>query len=558
MQIVIGLDIGSYSIKAVEIVNTFNSYEISNFYENVIPEVEQISPDVLLPACMEQLFKENDLHADRIITAIRGQYISSRIQTFAFADQRKIAGAVMAEVEDAVPFNLDDMIVDHQILGTVGGKTVVLVVMTKKVFLKNFLEHLQKVSIDPKLVDVDSLALYNLTSHMSVSPDICYGLVDIGHEKTSVCLVQNGILKMFRSINLGGRYLSEFLARDLEVNFSEAQRLKHRVSRVLCDGDQGANLNAEDKDIAERLTLASNSIIKELGRTLYAFKNWEKTPVSQIFLSGGTSRIQNFDRFLQEQLEIEVVPNRLEHTALKISPNIHRFMPVMPQSVAIGLRAVSAVKRHSQINLRRGEFAYVQDYEAILRWVGAATKVIGVALMLLFVSYFFRSFFYNKQITALNEQYQKEFVAMFPDAKKSATATTKFKKLRNEANSRLQSEINQRRRAVDEFIHSNSGSAALLLLNAISQNLPSSEKVKVDVTSFQFAPGAEGGGNLTLKGETDSYESVNVIVEALKSVSMLKDVQEKQSGWKPGTNNKVMEFTVQGNFAGKTPTSGKG
>ena len=67
MQRVIGLDIGSYSIKAVEIVNTFKSYEIANFYENVIPHGEELDPDVVLPACMEQLFKENNLKADRII-----------------------------------------------------------------------------------------------------------------------------------------------------------------------------------------------------------------------------------------------------------------------------------------------------------------------------------------------------------------------------------------------------------------------------------------------------------------------------------------------------------
>ena len=79
MQKIIGLDIGSYSIKAVEIINTFKSYEISNFYENVIPNIEELSPDVIIPACMEQLFRENNIHADRIITAMPGQYISRGI-----------------------------------------------------------------------------------------------------------------------------------------------------------------------------------------------------------------------------------------------------------------------------------------------------------------------------------------------------------------------------------------------------------------------------------------------------------------------------------------------
>ena len=170
MQKVIGLDIGSYSIKAVEIVNSFKSYEIANFYEKIIPDQEDIPLDALVPQCMEQLFQENNLEADRIITAMPGQFISSRVMSFGFSDPRKIHTAIMSEVEDEVPFSMDDMIVDHQVLGPLGDKTVALVVMTRKAFLKSFLDLLQRIKIDPKLVDVDSLAFYNLSSYMPAAP----------------------------------------------------------------------------------------------------------------------------------------------------------------------------------------------------------------------------------------------------------------------------------------------------------------------------------------------------------------------------------------------------
>ena len=138
MQRVIGLDIGSYSVKAVEIVNTFKSYEIANFYENVIPQIDEVPPDAVIPSSMEQLFKENKLEADRIITAMPGQYISSRILSFNFSDVKKIETAIYAEIEDIVPFNLDEMIIDHQILGEVGGKTIALVAMTRQKFSQKF------------------------------------------------------------------------------------------------------------------------------------------------------------------------------------------------------------------------------------------------------------------------------------------------------------------------------------------------------------------------------------------------------------------------------------
>ena len=229
MQKVIGLDIGSYSIKAVEIVNTFKSYEITNFYEVVIPNIEGVPLDAIVPVCMEQLFRENNLKADRILTAMPGQFISSRVLPFNFSDPRKIEASVMVELEDQVPFNMDDMIIDHQILGTTYGKTMALAVMTRKTFLKNFLDLLSRINIDPKLIDVDSLAFYNISSEVTENDDLNYALVDIGNEKTTVCIVRNGLLRMFRSINLGGRYITDFLARDLQVDFAEAQRIKNML-----------------------------------------------------------------------------------------------------------------------------------------------------------------------------------------------------------------------------------------------------------------------------------------------------------------------------------------
>jgi type IV pilus assembly protein PilM len=556
MQRVIGLDIGSYSIKAVEIVNTFKSYEIANFYENVIPHVEELDPDIIIPACMEQLFHENNLKADRIITAMPGQYISSRIMTFAFSDPRKIEAAILSQLEDAVPFNMDDMIIDHQVLGTMDGQTITLAVLTRKNFLRSFLEHLQRIEIDPKLVDVDSLAFYNLASYMEMPPGQCVGLVDVGHEKTSVCIVQDGVLRMFRSINLGGRYLTEFLARDLETDFADAQRVKHRVSRVLCDDDQATDLSGDDKLIAERMTLAANAVVKELGRTFYAFKTWEKAPLSKLYISGGTSRIKNFSKYLQDQLEIPVEVNRIDQTALKINPTLANHMAIMPQSVAIGMRAVGSMKRHSQINLRQGEFAYVQNYESILKGAGVAFRVVAVALLLLCVSYGIQYIFYKRQIDALQAQYLKEYTAIFSTAKTQyVPGRFTFEKLKGDAVAKLTKEINHKKSAVTQFMDDNSASPALVVLKSLSEGIP--KENKVDITLYQYNTVLTGGGKLVLKGETDGYASVASIVEAVKKIQTLKNVEEKQSGAKPGTDNKVIEFTIHADYAGAANNGGK-
>lgn len=547
MQKVIGLDIGSYSIKAIEIVNTFKSYEVTNFYETVIPNLEGVPLDAVVPVCMEQLFKEHNLQADRIITAMPGQFISSRVLPFNFSDPRKIEASISIELEDHVPFNMDDMVLDHQILGSHSGKTMALAVMTRKAFLKNFLDLLSRINIDPKLVDVDSLSFYNLSSNLEVGEDECYALIDVGNEKTSICIIQNGVLRMFRSINLGGRYITDFLARDLETNFHEAQRIKHRVSRVFYSGDSGEDLDDYEKLVTERTTLAANAIVKELGRTLYSYKTWDKRPLAKVIVSGGTSKLKNFDYFLSEQLEVPVQKFSLASTDLIISPVLEQHQETLLQSLSIGLRAVTNVKKHSQINLRRGEFAYVQNYESMLRGATMAFKVMVAMFFVLILTYGFKFYFYQSQIDKISEQYKKEFVSKFPSEKKRLKRKNiTFAKIRKDAERKLNEEIVSKQSAIEEFKLANNESAALKLLMDLSAAIP--KEVKIDVTTFDYRSVGPGTGKLILKAETDNFTSQATIIESLGKIASLNTIEEKNSGRKPGSDGKVIEFTIHANY----------
>lgn len=547
MQKVIGLDIGSYSIKAVEIVNTFKSYEVTNFYETIIPNLEGVPLDAVVPVCMEQLFKEHDLQADRIITAMPGQFISSRVIPFNFSDTRKIEASMLLELEDYVPFDISDMVVDHQILGTSDGKTLALAVLTRKSFLRNFLDLLSRVNIDPKLVDVDSLASYNLSGHLINEQSESYALVDIGNEKTSVCIVQDGLLRMFRSINIGGRYITDFLARDLETTFHHAQRTKHRVSRLLCSEDQGEDLSPDDLAVAQACTLASTAIVKELGRTFYSYKTWSKAPLEKIILSGGTSKFENIGEFLSEQLEIPVEQFSLENTDLAVNPQLNSSEQTLPQSLAIGLRAVSNVKKYSQINLRKGEFAYVQNYETVLKTASAAFKLVSIIMAALLVTYIIKYQFYSKQISEVKSAYVKEFVARFPDAKrKYFKGDIPFSKIRKDSEMRLKEEIRFQQDAISEFQLMNTQSPTLKLLKDVSLSIP--KNLKLDVSLFDYRSTGAGLGDFTLKAETDNFSSGASIIESLAKVQSLKNIEEKQSGRKPGTDGKVIEFTVNAKY----------
>lgn len=536
MQKIIALDIGSYSIKATEILNKFKSYEVSKFYEKVIPHLDEPDP-TLVATTLRALFDENAIQADRIITAMPGQYISSRIMAFNFSDLNKIEAAVYSEIEDLVPFNLDDMIIDQQILGGVDNRTFTLVVMTKKEFVGNFLETLKEIGIDPKLVDVDSLSFYNLAPFLEMEKGKVYGIIDVGHEKTSVCLVQDNVLRMFRSINLGGRYITEFIARDMQVSYDEAQRLKHEVSTVLTEDYPMSEMSSKHREVAERITLAMKSIARELGRTLYAFKTWEKSPIEKIFLSGGSSLFKNFEHYMTMQLSVTSVATNLSNTSLQFRPEVGPSLPIMGQGISIGIRAVSAAKKHSQINLRKGDYAYVQDYAAILNTISLVAKVVGVALFLLVAGYGVKYFFYSREIDTIRALYVKELSFVDPKKKIKTASGIPFSKIHKETIALVKTRLEQKGKAFDAFIADNEDSGALASLQQISTSVP--KDVKIDVVDYDYTTQPDGSGVLKLRVEAESFETIDQLKERLGSIKVFSGLAQKSSDTKPGTDIKI-------------------
>jgi type IV pilus assembly protein PilM len=143
--------------------------------------------------------------------------------------------------------------------------------------------------------------------------------------------------------------------------------------------------------------------------------------------------------------------------------------------------------------------------------------------------------------------YVKEFVARFPDAKrKYLKGDIPFSKLRKDSEMRLKEEIRFKQDAISEFQLMNTQSPTLKLLKDVSLAIP--KDLKLDVSLFEYRATGAGLGNFTLKAETDNFSSGASIIEALAKVSNLKDVEEKQSGRKPGSDGKIIEFTVNAKY----------
>lgn len=555
MQKIIGLDIGSYSIKAVEIVNTFQTYSVTGFYENVIPDIEGIDQSLLGMTAVRQLFSDNELEADRIFTAMIGLLVSMRVLHLQNVKKRNIPTIVLNELEERAPFPLEEGVVDQQILDTKDGDSTVLAVLSRKDHVEAYLNGLKELNIEPKVIDVDYLAFMNMypfldfgdPAFVAASPKDkkpvhgkgkAHLLIDIGHLKTSLVLFRDGKLVTARTIRMGGRYFTDYLQKNLNISSNEAQRLKHKVSRLEYKSDARAKAGHEEEfNVAHKLALAVSELLRELVRTIYSFRSLEKVNIDAVLLTGGSSVIQNLPEYLEEFLEIPVRRMKFDNSRLQIEDPKLLNVPTMAQALAIGLRGVSG-KEQSKINLRRGELAFVGSYDSIVRRVMNVSGLVAVIMICMMASYFLALWGYGSKINDFKKEFRNQVVQvlgseprnlknMGPNPDLAIYSRQALKTVNDETRSR---------EAILTDLNSSTRVTPLQVLNAISNAIP--KDIPIEVTNFSVQSNA-----VVIEGETKDFALSDKILELLKQVPLLQAVERKSQENKPGSEG-VIKFTI--------------
>lgn len=556
MQKILGLDIGSYSIKAIEILNTFKNYKVTDFYEIVIPEIEGLDQSAVGMTAVKQLFTENEIDVDRTYTAIMGLLVSMRVMQLQNIKKRNIPTIVMNEIESQAPFSIDDTVIDQQIVETTDGVTTVLAVMCRKDHVEAYLNGLKELDIEPKVIDVDYLSFMNLIPFLSFEEDSKTEsdgkkkaesqqsrlVLDIGHLKTSMVLFNQGRLVTARTIRMGGRFFTDYLQKTLHVTFNEAQRLKHTVSRITAGKSAEGNEeeSKEDALVARQLGHAVNALVKELIRTLHSFKAQERLVPDSIILTGGSARIKNLPEYLEDVLQIPVRMMAFDSERLHIEDQNLSTSPTIAQALATGLRGLPG-KNNSQINLRKGEMALVGSYDAVVRQISNISLLAASLLVCLLASYSLRWWLYGKQIDNMKTEFRSEVIRIVgqePRQLRNIAAGTNWQlsTYSSAALKFIKDEISSRENILNDF-SSRKTAYPLRLLNSLSESIP--KEIKVDLTNFYVQ-----GNALNLEGETDSFSSSEKILGLLQQIEGLSNVERKTQENKPGTDGKVVKFTI--------------
>ncbi|MFQ6078870.1 MAG: type IV pilus assembly protein PilM, partial [Thermodesulfobacteriota bacterium] len=411
-QKIIGLDIGSHSIKAVQLRRTFRGFELIGFQEKEIPREGEIAPSDAVVQTLSELFAEGHIAGDTVITSIPGHQVSARIIKLPFANRKKMDKVIPYEVEGYTPFNIEEMVVSYHIVKVEKGGAQILALLVRKEVLKDHLETLKRAKISPKIVDLDVLSLYSISSLILQGMEGPFSLADIGASETSICIVDGDHLSMIRSLPIGGEAITGAIQREFDLSHEEAEQSK--ISHGIILETKGES--EEETRFSKCIESAVSPLAREMKQTFHSYEADRREKVRRIFLCGGTSALRNLVPYLSRELEVEARPLDV----LKAPFNKLTMKPVaaclIPHGLGLGLRGVGNGS-FSQVNFRRDEFAFRSEVKEIKGKILYAGILILSLLLLVSFDFYLKLNIKQRHYEELNGGIRKVFTSTLPDIK---------------------------------------------------------------------------------------------------------------------------------------------
>lgn len=302
---IIGLDIGSSYIKAVQLKDTRSGYELELF--DMLP----ISPELIvegsiidsirLTEALRELIRKAKIKTKDAVISVSG-HSAVIIKRISLPDmtEEELSESIKFEAEQYVPFDIEDVNIDFQILGPreEPGQMDVILVAVKKEIINDYVNVVNEAGFNTVIVDVDAFALENMYGiNYEIEADRNIALINIGASTINMNILRGGVSAFTRDSSVGSNLHSEALQREFNISYEDAERLKK--------GEALEKVTPEDAQPV--IMAASEEIINEIKRSIDFFRGGSPSAdIKEIILSGGCALIKGFPELLSERTGIEV------------------------------------------------------------------------------------------------------------------------------------------------------------------------------------------------------------------------------------------------------------
>ena len=300
----VGLDIGSRSLKAAEISDSKRGRELKRFGMTDIPhgaiEDGTINDPESVAEAIRQLFKGYNIKERNVAISIGGYSVIVKKIAVQTMDEEQLQETIHFEAEQYIPFDISDVNLDFQILGpneTNPNQMNVFLVAAKKEMVDDYYNLANLAGLNPCIIDVEAFALQNAYEISYDVRDDNIALIDIGASKTSLNILKGNNSVFMRDVSLGCSQINQKVISLVDCSFDEAENLKF--------GDNTDRLSAEDlKGIISSVVA---DWCTEIRRALdFFYSTYPDDQIKRIILSGGGASIKEFRELLGVEASAEV------------------------------------------------------------------------------------------------------------------------------------------------------------------------------------------------------------------------------------------------------------
>src|SRR5512146_2837171 len=334
---VVGLDIGSSSIKAIELKRSKGEIMVSHV--GLEPLASDIVVDSMIvdsgsvSSAIGKIFTTAGIKTKSVATSVSGHsVIVKKISVSPMSDE-ELASSIQGEAAQHIPFDVNDVHIDYQVLNPedTGAQMDVLLVAVKKDKILNYTNVLSLAGKSASVVDIDAFALQNCYEYnYEPAPNSTVALLNLGASVMNINIVKGSTPLFTRDVSVGGHQYTDSLQKELDLSFDDAESLKlgNKVGTV-----------SEDAKLPI-LQQVTEIIVLEIQKTFDFFRATAAGEhIERIYLAGGSSKVPGLIEALRQEFSLPVeVLNPFQKIEAPVGPGAELVEQNAAQlAVAVGL-----------------------------------------------------------------------------------------------------------------------------------------------------------------------------------------------------------------------------
>src|SRR6266704_89270 len=342
----VGVDIGSSSVKAVELRGKGGDFQLLSLgYEGLQPDSVvdgQIMELNAVSTAIGNIFNEHKIKTTQVAAGVNGHSVIVKNIVLPQMTEDELQESFAWHAEEHIPFDISDVNLDYHVTGTSDDAIHVLMAACKRDKIANVKQAIQLAGKQPAIIDVDAFALQNCYE-LNYDPQAgqVVALLNIGASTTNINIL-NGARSVFtRDATFGGNQYTSLLQKELGLTFDQAEQVKRGMP--IPEG-------IEQREIEPILDTVSDILALEIQKPMDFYRatvEEGESAVEKILISGGGSKLKGLVQFLSKRFEIPCEMfdpfRKIQVDARAFDPHYMREMvPEMAIAVGLALRGVDA------------------------------------------------------------------------------------------------------------------------------------------------------------------------------------------------------------------------